>query len=145
MRTLISSVEMRLSALTMASAEPCTSAFTISGNSLRPAVLSCDIICSSVAPGAAFSKLISRACLLVPIGSAAAGGSIGKSMSTFARLRRADFAIGAVTGAVAFTGFTGTAIFFVDRIFVAVAFEPVAFDFIELLLVSTATFAAVHQ
>jgi len=90
-----------------------------------------------VAPEAAFNKQIKRACLLVPTGSAGAGGTIGRSMSTFARPRRAGFAITA--------GITGTAIFFVDRIFVAVAFEPVAFDFIELLLVSTATFAAVHQ
>ena len=31
----------------MASSEPCTSALMTSGKSLRPAVLSCDIICSS--------------------------------------------------------------------------------------------------
>ena len=34
MRTLISSVEMRLSALTIASVEPCTSAFTTIGYSI---------------------------------------------------------------------------------------------------------------
>jgi len=66
-------------------------------------------------------------------------------MSTFARPRRAGFAMGAVTGAVAFAGFTATAIFFVDKTFAAVVFKPVAFAFIELLLVYTATFAAVHQ
>jgi hypothetical protein len=34
---------------------------------------------------------------------------------------------------------------FVAAPFIAGAFEPVEFAFIELLLVSTATFAAVHQ
>jgi hypothetical protein len=101
-----------------------------------------DIICSSVAPEAAFSKLISRACLLVPTGSTGAGGTIGNSMSTFARPRRTVFAAGAFAIT---TGITGTAICFVDRTLVVVAFEPVAFAFIELLLVSAATFAAVCQ
>jgi hypothetical protein len=43
------------------------------------------------------------------------------------------------------TGNAGTTTFVLDWAFVAVAFELVAFAFIALLLVSTATFAAVHQ
>ena len=41
--------------------------------------------------------------------------------------------------------FAGTAIFFAHGIFAAVVFEPVAFAFIVLLLVSTAAFAEAHQ
>ena len=47
MRAATSSVPSFSSDPRMASSEPCTSALTISGNSLRPEVLSCDIICSS--------------------------------------------------------------------------------------------------
>jgi len=112
-----------------------------------------------VAPEAAFSIEIKRACLLVPIGStgeAAGEGSvvaIGSSTSTFARLRRAAFVIDAEAGAAAFAAipdFAGISFFSAGLICVAAtltagAFEPVAFAFIALLLVSTATFAAVHQ
>ena len=47
MRAATSSVPSFSSEPRMASSEPCTSALMTSGNSLRPAVLSCDIICSS--------------------------------------------------------------------------------------------------
>src|SRR5246500_2547336 len=47
MRAATSSVPSFSSEPRIASSEPCTSALTISGNSLRPEVLSCDIICSS--------------------------------------------------------------------------------------------------
>ena len=43
------------------------------------------------------------------------------------------------------TGIAGAATFVLDWAFVAVLFELVAFAFIALLLVSAATFAAVHQ
>jgi hypothetical protein len=43
------------------------------------------------------------------------------------------------------TGNAGASIFVLDLVFVAGVFELVAFAFIELLLVSAATFAAVHQ
>ena len=60
-RAPTSSVPSFSSAPTIASSEPCTSVLMISGNSLRPEVLSCDIICSSeprmpVACAALFSR-----------------------------------------------------------------------------------------
>ena len=60
-RAPTSSVPSLSSAPMIASSEPCTSALMMSGNSLRPEVLSCDIICSSeprmpVWRAAAFSR-----------------------------------------------------------------------------------------
>src|SRR5712671_2155262 len=46
-RAVTSSVPSLSSDPRIASSEPCTSALMISGKSLRPEVLSCDIICSS--------------------------------------------------------------------------------------------------
>ena len=87
---------------------------------------------------------------------------MGGDALTCVRLLRTDLGIGVETGALTIlraalgsrlrsaafagiTGFAGTSIVVLDLAFVAVAFEPVAFAFIALLLVSTATFAAVHQ
>ncbi len=85
---------------------------------------------------------------------------MGGDALTCVRLRRTDLGIGVEAGGLtmlqaefrrrpttvaAITGIAGTSIVVLDLAFVAVAFEPVAFAFIALLLVSTATFAAVHQ
>ena len=60
-RAATSSVPSFSSEPMIASTEPCTSPLMMSGKSLRPAVLSCDIICSSeprmpVARAAVFSR-----------------------------------------------------------------------------------------
>ena len=58
MRTLISSVDRRLSALTIASADPWTSAFTTIGNSIIVEALSANMFSTLI--GAEVVRLVSR-------------------------------------------------------------------------------------